>query len=90
MFKEISVFGVSDQARHKLGFTDTEDGKRLEISVLKSKRIILCINGDKAYGTTDLHLCFCVCKCRFSHDKAHVICFNFTESYRNDPKFSDR
>ena len=28
------VFGVSDQARHKPGYTATDDGYRLEISVL--------------------------------------------------------
>ena len=32
------VFGVSDQVRHKLGCTVTEDGWRLAISVSRKKR----------------------------------------------------
>ena len=37
------VFGVSDQVQHKSGCTGTEDGKRLEISVLGSRGIVLSI-----------------------------------------------
>ena len=35
------VFGVSDQVRHKLGCAVTEDDKRLEISDLESRGIVL-------------------------------------------------
>ena len=35
------VFGVSDQVRHKPGCTTTEDGKRLEISDLDRRGILL-------------------------------------------------
>ena len=35
------VFRVSDQVRHKPGCTATEDGKRLEISDLGSRGIVL-------------------------------------------------
>ena len=37
------VFGVSDHVRHKPGCTTTEDGKRLEISDLGSRGIVLYI-----------------------------------------------
>ena len=33
--------GASEQVRHKTGCTDTENGKRLEISYLESKGIVL-------------------------------------------------
>ena len=36
-------FGVSDQARHKPGCTVTEDGKRLKISDLASRGILLSV-----------------------------------------------
>ena len=35
------VLAVSDQVRHKLGCTATEDGSRLEISDLGSRGIVL-------------------------------------------------
>ena len=35
------VFGVSDQVRHKPGCTATEDAKRLEISHVGSRGIVL-------------------------------------------------
>ena len=38
---EIPVFRISDQVRHKPGFTTTQDGKRLEISHLGSIWIVL-------------------------------------------------
>ena len=38
------VFGVSDQARHKLGCTLTEDGKRLEILCIGSRGIVISYN----------------------------------------------
>ena len=37
------VFGVFDQVLHKLGCTDTEDGRRLEISDLGSRGIVLAV-----------------------------------------------
>ena len=36
-------FGVSDQVRHKLGCTATEDGYRLGISDLGSRGIVLSV-----------------------------------------------
>ena len=40
---EKQVFGVSDQVRRKPGCTATEDGKRLEISDLESRGIVLSV-----------------------------------------------
>ena len=37
------VFGVFDQVRHKPGCTATEDGKRLEISDLGNRGIVLSV-----------------------------------------------
>ena len=37
------VFGVSDQVQRKPGCTATEDGKRLEISDLGSREIVLSV-----------------------------------------------
>ena len=37
------VFGVSDLVRHKLGCAVTKDGKRLEISDLGSRGIVLSV-----------------------------------------------
>ena len=45
------VFGVSDQVRHKLGCTVTEDGKRLEISDLESRFDQV----NRIYGPTALN-----------------------------------
>ena len=39
------VFRVSDQVQHKLGCTVTEDGQRLEIPDLGSRRIVLYVHG---------------------------------------------
>ena len=36
-----TVFRVSDQVRHKPGYTATEDGKRLEISDLDRRGIVV-------------------------------------------------
>ena len=41
------VFGISDQVRHKPGYTATEYGWRLEILDLKSRRIVLEKKGFK-------------------------------------------
>ena len=41
------VFEVSDQARHKPGCTSTEEGKRLEISDLVRRGIVLYISENK-------------------------------------------
>ena len=38
-----TVFGVSDQVRHKPGCTVTENGLRLEISDLGRRRIVLSL-----------------------------------------------
>ena len=58
---------VSDQVRHKPGHTTTEDGKRLEISDLESRWIVLCSENKGAdqlrgYREADLRLCFRICK----------------------------
>ena len=37
------VFGVSDQVRHKPGFTATEDGQRLEIADMGNRGIVLSV-----------------------------------------------
>ena len=46
------VFGASDQVRHKPGCTDTEDGRRLEISDLESKGA----DQPRGYREADLRL----------------------------------
>ena len=61
------VFGVSVQVQNKPGCTATENGKKLEILDLESRRIVLCSEKKGAdqlcnYCTADLHLCFCICK----------------------------
>ena len=40
---EKTVFGVSDQVRHKPGCTATEDGKRLESLDLGRREIVLSV-----------------------------------------------
>ena len=67
MRKPVLGLGFSDQAQHKPGCTTKEDGKRLEISDLGSRGIVLCSKSkgaDKLHGyhAADPHLCFCICK----------------------------
>ena len=73
------VFGVSDQVRHKYGCTATEDGYRLEISDLGSRRNVLSVY----LKTKVLISCvvsaqlicsfvFAYAKSRFSHEEAHM------------------
>ena len=55
------VFGVSEQVRHKLGCTTTDDCYRLVISDLGSRGIVVAKKGaDQLHGnhTADLRLCF--------------------------------
>ena len=72
---EKTVFGVSDQVRHKPGYTTKEDDKRLEILDLGSRGIELSKGADQlhSYCTAQL-ICafvFAFAKSRFSHDAAH-------------------
>ena len=63
----IPVFGVSDQVRHKPDCTATEDGKRLDISDLGIRGIVLSV-------TVQL-ICvfvFAYSKIWFSHNEAHI------------------
>ena len=73
------VFGVSDQVRYKPGCTTTEDGRRLEISELGSRGIVLSNKGADHLAVTAKLVCifvFAYAKSRFSHDEAHVcLCF---------------
>ena len=68
------VFGISDQVRHKRGYTTTEDDWWLEISDLEVEGLYyLCSENkgaDQLRGcrAADLHLCFLICKNRVSHD----------------------
>ena len=60
------VFGNFDQVQHKPGCTATEDGKRLEISYLRRRGIVLCSENKGAdqlrgYRVADLRLCFRTC-----------------------------
>ena len=74
-----TVFGVSDQVRHKQGCTTTEDGYRLEILeeeglyylryVAKTKAPISCLVAAQLICAFD----FAYAKSRFSHDAAHII-----------------
>ena len=62
------VFGVSDQVRHKPGYTATEDCKRVEILDLGSRGIVLfgsenkCADQLSGYCEAYLRLCFRKCK----------------------------
>ena len=73
-----SVFGVSDQVRHKPGCTATEDGLRLEISDLGKIGIVLSLQQKKAlisFTVTVQMICafvFAHAKNRLSHDAAHI------------------
>ena len=61
---------VSDLVRHKPGCSSTEDGLRLEISDLESRKIVL----SKAKVTAKL-ICvfvFAYAKCWFSRDAAQI------------------
>ena len=60
------VFGVSDQVPHKLGCTATKDGKRLEISDLGSRGIVLSVKLICVFV-------FAYAKSRFSHDAAQIV-----------------
>ena len=63
-----TVFGISDQVRHKPGCTATEDDKKLEISDLESRGIVYPCRENKGadqlrgYREADLRLCFRTCK----------------------------
>ena len=64
-----SVFWVSDQVQHKLGYTTTEDGYRLEISYIKEVEGLYYLysknkGADQLHGylASDLRLCFRICK----------------------------
>ena len=74
------VFGVSDQAPYRPGYTSIEDGYRLQVSDFESKRIILyiCVGKTKVLiscvVTTQL-ICvfvFFAYANRFSHDAAQI------------------
>ena len=68
------TFGLPYQVRHKPGCTTTEDDSRLESSDLDGDCLCSKNKGAdqlRAYRTADLHLCFCICKSRFSGDAAH-------------------
>ena len=56
------VFGVSDQVLHKPGCAITEYGKRLEISDLESRVIVLSVQQKQGYREADLRLCFRICR----------------------------
>ena len=61
------VFGVSNQVTHKSGCTATQDGKRLEISYLGNRGIVLCSKNKGAdqlrgYCEADLRFSFHICK----------------------------
>ena len=63
------VFGISDQVPHKRGCTATEDGKKLEISDLERRGIVLCICSEnkgadqlRGHREADLRLCLRICK----------------------------
>ena len=66
------VLGVSDQVRHTPGCRATEDGKKLEISDLGRRGIVLYpysenkgadqLRGYRGYREADLRLCFRMCK----------------------------
>ena len=73
---------VSDQVRHKPGCTTTEDGKRLEISDLGSRGIVLSIYIAKtkaliSFAVTAKLICvfvFAYVEGCFSHDEALYLC----------------
>ena len=70
------VFGVFDQVRHKPGCAATEDVKRLEISDLESRGIVLSIERIQRCRSTAQLICvfvFANAKVRFSHGAALII-----------------
>ena len=72
------VFGVSDQVRHKPGCTATEDGWRLEISILKVEGLYFLCGENKGadqLAVTAQLICvfvFAYAKSLFSHKEAHI------------------
>ena len=69
-----SVFGVSDQVRHKPGCTAAEDGWRLEILDLGSGGDCT-IRVAKTKALISVFV-FAYAKSRFSHSAAQLILFN--------------
>ena len=72
-------FRVSDQVRHKLGCTATEDNKRLEILDLGKTVIVLSYvvktKAQISCAVTAQLICvfvFAYAKRRFSHDAAYI------------------
>ena len=75
------VYVVFDQVRHKPGCTAKEDGFRLEISDLRSRRIVLSMCSENK-GADQL------CGNRFSHDAAHFYKYRFTFIYYSEYFFA--
>ena len=73
------VLRVSDQLRHKSGCTATEDGLSLEFLIKKVEGLYYLCSKNKAadhlcgYHTTDLRVCFHICKNWFSLDLVYII-----------------
>ena len=69
------VFGASDQVRHKPG-QNMARGLNFRIEEVEGSHYLCSENKgtDKlcSYCTTDLRLCFRICKSMFSHDAAHI------------------
>ena len=76
-------FIVSGKIKHKLSCTATDDGLKFEISNLGSRGIQDNYGQEKpavcGLQPPYLHLCFRICKSRFSHDVAH---FSSTDRLR--------
>ena len=69
----------SDQVQHKPSCTVTEDGKRLEILDLESRRTVLCLVAKTkaliSFAVTTKLICafvFAYADCWFSHVVAHI------------------
>ena len=75
------VFGVSDQVRHKPGYTTTKGSERLEISDLDRRGIVLSGHVAKtkaliSFAVTAKLFCvflFAYARSRFSHVAAHLM-----------------
>ena len=68
------VFGVTDQVRHKQGFTATQDDERLEILDYESTGIVLLHEAKQ--GADKPLFFFFLQKSSFSHDAAQFLSSN--------------
>ena len=80
-----STICVSDQVRRKPACTNTENSKKLQISIVTRRGILLSVSRSEnrdADAVTAQLICvfvFAFAGCWFSHAAAHLICFAHTQ-----------